>query len=204
MNNYMKTILSGLRTFLDENYLRSVPDEYVTKDDIPEGFSGSWDDIVDKPFYEDISTTDTTIYSRSDVRFNIGGTGFANVTIDKNLLAIHGVNKGDLIKVVLDETSVIYTCGNTSFGDCSLEGGVDYEKSTGMFRVNPSWGIQSDRSYSLDIYKIVETVDLKPLDEKYLPEMTKVILKSSTADSIKKFAITVDDSGAIIATEVAN
>lgn len=43
---------------------------------------------------------------------------------------------------------------------------------------------------------------IKQIDEKFLPAMTSVILKSSTADSTKKFKITVDDSGTISATEV--
>ena len=46
------------------------------------------------------------------------------------------------------------------------------------------------------------TGETKQLDEKFIPEMTSVILKSSTADSTKRFKITVDDSGTISATEV--
>lgn len=47
-----------------------------------------------------------------------------------------------------------------------------------------------------------DTGEIKPIDEKFIPEMSNVILKSSTADSTKKFKITVDDSGTISATEV--
>lgn len=46
------------------------------------------------------------------------------------------------------------------------------------------------------------TGEIKPIDEKFIPEMSNVILKSSTADSTKRFRITVDDSGTISATEV--
>lgn len=46
------------------------------------------------------------------------------------------------------------------------------------------------------------TGETKQLDEKFIPEMTSVILKSSTADSTKRFKITVDDSGTLSATEV--
>ena len=43
----------------------------------------------------------------------------------------------------------------------------------------------------------------KKLDKKYIPsELNEVILPSSTSGSSKKFKITVDDSGAITATEV--
>ena len=41
-----------------------------------------------------------------------------------------------------------------------------------------------------------------PIPDKYIPEMNSVTLLSSTADSTKKFKITVDDSGTLTATEV--
>ena len=44
---------------------------------------------------------------------------------------------------------------------------------------------------------------IKTIDPKYIPsELNEVILPSSTSGSSKKFKITVDDSGAISATEV--
>ena len=44
---------------------------------------------------------------------------------------------------------------------------------------------------------------IKTIDSKYIPsELNEVILPSSTSGSTKKFKITVDDSGAISATEV--
>lgn len=46
--------------------------------------------------------------------------------------------------------------------------------------------------------------EIKTLDEKFIPAMDSVILNSSTTDSIKKFKITVDDSGTISATEVTS
>ena len=42
----------------------------------------------------------------------------------------------------------------------------------------------------------------KPIDEKYIPELSSITIKSSTEGSAKKFKITVDDSGTISATEV--
>ena len=47
----------------------------------------------------------------------------------------------------------------------------------------------------------IETI--KTIDPKYIPsELNEIILPSSTSGSSKKFKITVDDSGAISATEV--
>ena len=41
---------------------------------------------------------------------------------------------------------------------------------------------------------------LIPIDEKFIPEMSSVTLKSSTSGASKKFKITVNDSGTITAT----
>lgn len=46
------------------------------------------------------------------------------------------------------------------------------------------------------------TGEIKTLDEKFLPTVSGLIVKSSTAESTKKFRITVDDSGTLKATEV--
>ena len=46
------------------------------------------------------------------------------------------------------------------------------------------------------------TGEIKTLDEKFLPAVSGLIVKSSTSESTKKFRITVDDSGTISATEV--
>ena len=59
---------------------------------------------------------------------------------------------------------------------------------------------------SIDIYKENEW-GTKMMDETYIPSSIQrvggdIIIPSSTADSTKKFKITVDDSGAISATEV--
>ena len=46
---------------------------------------------------------------------------------------------------------------------------------------------------------------ITPMAEEFLPntlEIDSIIIKSSTTDSTKKFKITVDDSGALTATEV--
>lgn len=48
------------------------------------------------------------------------------------------------------------------------------------------------------LYKIVNVI----LDERYLPERTSFIMKSSTEGSTKKFRVTVDDNGTLTATEV--
>ena len=52
------------------------------------------------------------------------------------------------------------------------------------------------------VISYVEKEVTKQIPEKFVPVMSSVTLKSSTASSSKKFKITVDDSGAISATEI--
>lgn len=62
------------------------------------------------------------------------------------------------------------------------------------------WKESYGKTVSIIIYS--ESEKSFPIDEKFIPVMSSVTLKSSTSGSSKKFKITVDDSGAITATEV--
>lgn len=44
---------------------------------------------------------------------------------------------------------------------------------------------------------------ITPIDEKFIPPLSSVTLKSSTEGSAKKFKVTVNDSGTLSATEIA-
>ena len=55
---------------------------------------------------------------------------------------------------------------------------------------------------SVKVISYAEKEVTKQIPEQYIPVMSSVTLKSSTSGSSKKFKITVDDSGAITATEV--
>lgn len=55
---------------------------------------------------------------------------------------------------------------------------------------------------SVKVICYVEKEVTKQIPEQYIPTMSSVVLKSSTASSTKKFKITVNDSGTISATEV--
>lgn len=62
---------------------------------------------------------------------------------------------------------------------------------------------------SAPVYMAYKRIIPKALDEKYIPDTIQrvggdVIIPSSTADSTKKFRLTVDDSGTITATEVTD
>ena len=62
---------------------------------------------------------------------------------------------------------------------------------------------ESDEYY--DVRKVTGAEVITPMAEEFLPnilDIDSIIMKSSTTDSAKKFKITVDDSGALTATEV--
>ena len=48
------------------------------------------------------------------------------------------------------------------------------------------------------------TSEIKTLDEKFIPDVPGLIVKSSTANSTKKFKITVNDDGTLSTSEVTN
>ena len=61
--------------------------------------------------------------------------------------------------------------------------------------------VSNDSEATVSIHHI--TPEYHKLDEGLLPESVDgIVVRSSTADSTKKFKITVDDSGTITATEV--
>ena len=117
---------------------------------------------------------------------------------------------GETYKVYWDGTA--YECACSSFhglpaiGNFYLAGGP----STGEpFFMSVNNGVKMEiltadtsdsHTFSVSQYSAGEVVKI---DEKFMPDVSCVIVKSSTADSTKKFKITVDDSGTISATEVS-
>ena len=78
------------------------------------------------------------------------------------------------------------------------------KKGTYFLAVGATWitGIAASDAIEPEISWDMNTGTVKQLDEKFIPDMDSVILNSSTANSTKKFKITVDDNGTISATEV--
>lgn len=89
--------------------------------------------------------------------------------------------------------------------DLELESPIVFPKKGTYFAKIDSLfvtGIASRSSTEPEISWDGNTGTVKPLDEKFIPPVSGLIVKSSTADSTKKFKITVDDTGSISATEV--
>ena len=57
-----------------------------------------------------------------------------------------------------------------------------------------------EESHSLAVY--TKSAIPVPLDEKFIPPLSSLTLKSSTEGSLKQFKVTVDDSGTLSATEI--
>lgn len=100
-----------------------------------------------------------------------------------------------VVVVVLKDNAVFFETNKLTFPEKGtyFYAGEDFPSITGF-----ALGKDADPEITWD----GNTGEIKPIDEKFIPEMSNVILKSSTADSTKQFRITVDDSGTISATEV--
>ena len=109
-------------------------------------------------------------------------------------------------------------CGNRSFfvsenlvffnstDNFEVEGDVFPEKGVYFASVLDEFYVTGIASADSDTPEITwdGNIDvIKKLDKKFIPsELNEIILPSSTSGSSKKFKITIDDSGAISATEV--
>ena len=103
---------------------------------------------------------------------------------------------------IVDEFVLIIATDNFKFNGVVLpEKGVYFAKIAGSSAY--AVGIASADSDTPEIAWDGNIETIKTIDPKYIPsELNEVILPSSTSGSSKKFKITVDDSGAISATEV--
>ena len=86
-----------------------------------------------------------------------------------------------------------------AYGTVFPEKGVYFGKFSGGYIT----GVASADSDTPEITWDGNIETIKTIDPKYIPsELNEIVLPSSTSGSSKKFKITVDDSGAISATEV--
>ena len=117
------------------------------------------------------------------------------------------VKQGDKVTVVWDGVSYdaivkdlenAHVFGNLAIFDSSMEA-TDYPFV--YTTVNSLWfTTDTAASHTIKVMRQQETIT--PMSTDFLPVVDDIIISSSTADSTKKFKITVDDSGTIKATEV--
>ena len=163
------------------------------------------DYVKNRPFYAG-DPGKTVLVEESTVSFSIGGNGIYTAVLESTF----SLTIGDIYKISWD--GAVYECTCVSFsdnmkliGNPSIMGdtvdtgepfiiaGSDQGVRIGTLDTSPTHTISISQNSPGEIVKI---------DEKFMPDVSSLIVKSSTAGSTKKFRITVDDSGTISATEV--
>ena len=179
---------------LDKNDVLSIP-KPLTYDYMPEGYPSKGIEYV-------------TIMDEQEVTFSSDGFG-AFMAVSPVAL---DVKLGDKLTVVWDGVSYDVIAKeleeNVGFGNLAI---LDHSmESTGepfIYTNAGSLWFTTDTSPSHTIKVMRQQVTYTPIDVNFIPNTIQrvgddIIISSSTADSTKKFKITVDDSGTIKATEV--
>ena len=178
---------------LDKNDVLSIP-KPLTYDYMPEGY----------PKKEEY----VTLMEEQEVAFSDMGSGdFAAISP----VALE-INKGDKLTVVWDGVSydvvVKGEVGGFWFGNQAISD--PYFEATDepfLYWGSYSFWYSADTAASHTIKVMRQQVTYTPIDVNFIPNTIQrvgddIIISSSTADSTKKFKITVDDSGTIKATEI--
>ena len=174
---------------LDENGVLSIP-KPLTYDYMPEGYPSKGVETV-------------TLMEEQEVTFaDMGHGDFGAISP----VALE-INEGDKLTVVWDGVSydvvVKGEVGGFWFGNQAISD-PHFESTDEPFLYWGSYSLwyAADTSTSHTIKVMRQQVTITPMSTDFLPVVDGVIISSSTADSTKKFKITVDDSGTIKATEV--
>ncbi len=181
---------------LDNNDVLSIT-KPLTYDYMPEGYPSK-------------SVGTVTLMEEQEVAF--ADTGGAGGKFGATPPVILDVISGDKLTVVWDGVSYNVTVkapemgppGALAFGNLGLTDLGDTEDYPFVYLMvgsNAQWGT-ADTAASHTIKVMRQQVTITPMSTDFLPVVDGVIISSSTADSTKKFKITVDDSGTISATEV--
>ena len=130
----------------------------------------------------------------------------ASVTVDRD--------SGESEKVSCDWELIVGEKYTVRDGDFVKEGIVAQEGNgynflvvedgaVSLYQYPGYWKLMSRANGQHTLTLSGPSASIKKIDPKYIPsELNEIILLSSTSGSSKKFKITVDDSGAITATEV--
>lgn len=182
----------------------TVVDKQPEKPTSGGGGASSWNDLTDKPFGDETPapiTWDGNPEGRDSIMEMLYKISDEVFTIDQLIGAtVQRMRNGVITETVLDESHLVQIAegcimatdnGELLLMSSSVTGTVNGTNipSTGTFG-------SLDKSGDWHVYLscIMFPSKVKPLDEKYMPILT--------SPSGKKFKITVDDTGAITATEV--
>ena len=163
------------------------------------------DYVKNRPFYtvyeETVLFDESTVSSFSDM-----GSGIYTTMLESTF----SLTVGNIYKVSWDGS--VYECTCVSYPDNMKLIGNLFIMGDRADTGEPFVIVDSDEGVSIG------TLDTSPthtisisqhslgevvkIDEKFIPDVSSLTIKSSTAGSTKKFKITVNDSGTISATEV--
>ena len=181
---------------LDENGVLSIP-KPLTYDYMPEGYPKKDIEYV-------------TLMEEQEVTFSDMGRGDFGAASPVAL----EINKGDKLTVVWDAVSYDVEVTKSTYGPGDMlvfgnaglalpEDTTDYPfMYTESAEAGASQWFTADTATTHTIKVMRQQETITPMSTDFLPVVDGVIISSSTADSTKKFKITVDDSGTISATEV--
>ena len=228
---FTKTILNGVRDWIDDNYISSNEQTFTEEEKIQarknigavstEDHVHSWNSLPDKPFGETVGDTLTWdgntegLVSANVYLYKISDATPANDEIQRASFAytdgvyVYAGNISDLLEgqTIYEEKYAVAPYGEAALvfvvrepGDIAINDSKTWTFSeTGVYFSN----INSIYVSRLTIPDYTGFRVIEKLDEKFLPESVDgVVVRSSTVDSTKLFKITVDDTGAITATEV--
>ena len=180
---------------LDENGVLSIP-KPLTYDYMPEGYPSKSIEYV-------------TLMEEQEVMFSEqNGLMGANSPVDLE------IKLGDKLTVVWDGVSYDAEVTKSTYGPRDMlvfgnaglalpEDTTDYPFMYAESAIaGTSQWVTADTATSHTIKVMRQQETITPMSADFMPVVDGVIILSSTADSTKKFKITVDDSGTIKATEV--
>lgn len=147
--------------------------------------------LIDRSFVNDYDWVNMSVYAQDGDETRIISVDYAAVYEDG--MAVVGDNDAVFIEEGYDLSLIIYVPQDNY--DASDTLGDEWP-------VFPSKGLYARYISETKFATGIECGRVEKLDEQYIPELTQVILKSSTPYSWKKFKVTVNDEGQLTAEEI--
>ena len=175
---------------LDENGVLSIP-KPLTYDYMPEGYPSKGIGTVTL-----MEEQEVTFSEENGLMSAVSPVALAIKQGDKLTVVWDGVSYDAVVKKVTDAFEEYLM-----FGNLGMLGEGETTDYPFCYTGDDYWyTADTATSHTIKVMRQQETIT--PMSADFMPVVDGVIISSSTADSTKKFKITVDDSGTIKATEV--
>ena len=159
----------------------------------------------DRLAYEEVKTGWKTIINSSDVNWQASGGAGGQAMIQPYNNTTARIEPG--CKYTVECNVGMYEGTANNYGIIKIDTiglEISYNDYKNAFMLStPDMGSSATDISFIVVNVDVSSTDIKKIDKKFIPsELNEVIITSYTSGSSKKFKITVNDSGAITATEV--